>query len=110
MFGIPLNILAMQAILGLALGAVFVLLASGLSMIYGLMDVVNFAHGAYYMLGAYCVYTLGLFMGDFGVRIFLSVIVVALLGMLTEITLLRPLYKRRNPLYPLLLTFGLEDG
>jgi len=108
MFGIPLNILLMQAILGLALGAVFVLLASGLSMIYGLMDVVNFAHGAYYMLGAYAVYTMSLFTGNFGLNIALSVIIVAGLGALTEITVLRPLYKRRNPLYPLLLTFGLS--
>jgi branched-chain amino acid transport system permease protein len=97
----------MQVILGLALGAIFILLASGLSMIYGLMDVVNFAHGAFYMLGAYAIYTLNRFLGNFGLGVAFSVIIVALMGSVVELTLLRPLYKRNNPLYPLLLTFGL---
>ena len=84
------------------------LLASGLSMIYGLMDVVNFAHGAFYMLGSYAMYSLGLFSSHFGINVALSVLAVAAIGALTEMTLLRPLYKRNNPLYPLLLTFGLS--
>ncbi|MGB7912565.1 MAG: branched-chain amino acid ABC transporter permease [Desulfobaccales bacterium] len=107
MFHIPPNILLMQAIIGLALGAVFVLLASGLSMIYGLMDVVNFAHGVFFMLGAYAVYQFNLTLGNFWVGVALAVLAVALLGALTEISLLRPLYKTGNLLYPLLLTFGL---
>lgn len=107
MFEIPLNVLLMQIILGLALGAVFILLASGLSMIYGLMDVVNFAHGVFYMLGAYAVYTINRYIGNFGVSIGFSVILVGIVGIFTEIIFLRPLYKRNNPLYPLLLTFGL---
>jgi branched-chain amino acid transport system permease protein len=108
MFGIPWNILVMQAIIGLALGAVFVLLASGLSMIYGLMDVVNFAHGVYYMLGAFAIYQFNALVGNFWLGLVLSVIFVAAIGALTEVSLLRPLYKRNNPLYPLLLTFGLS--
>lgn len=108
MLGMPPNILIMQAIIGLALGAVFVLLASGLSMIYGLMDVVNFAHGAFYMLGAFAIYQFNLWVGNFWLGMVLAVLFVAALGALTEMSLLRPLYKTGNPLYPLLLTFGLS--
>lgn len=108
MFDIPFNILVMQAVIGLALGAIFILLASGLSMIYGLMDVVNFAHGAFYMLGAFAVYQFNMWFGNFWVGMLLSVLAVAGIGALTEMTLLRPLYKTGNPLYPLLLTFGLS--
>ena len=50
---IPWNVILMQLFFGLALGSIFVLLASGLSIIYGLLDVVNFAHGTFAMLGAY---------------------------------------------------------
>jgi branched-chain amino acid transport system permease protein len=110
MFDIPANVIVMQAIIGLALGAVFVLLASGLSIIYGLMDVVNFAHGVFYMLGAYVVFAVTALVGNFWVGALVAVVVVALLGTLTEVALLRPLYKRNNPLYPLLLTFGLSLG
>lgn len=98
----------MQAIIGLALGAIFILLASGLSMIYGLMDVVNFAHGAFYMLGAFALYQFNMWVGNFWIGMLLSVCFVAILGALTEIGFLRPLYKTENPLYPLLLTFGLS--
>ena len=108
MFEIPLNILVMQAIIGLALGAVFILLASGLSMIYGLMDVVNFAHGVFYMLGAFALFQFNLLIGNFWIGLAVAVPVVAGLGALTEMGLLRPLYKTGNPLYPLLLTFGLS--
>lgn len=61
MSGITLDLLALQMFTGLALGSVFVLLAIGLSLIFGLLTVVNFAHGAFYMLGAYVgVFLLGL--------------------------------------------------
>ena len=53
MGGYPLDLLALQAFTGLALGAVYVLLATGLSLIFGLLGIVNFAHGAFFMLGAY---------------------------------------------------------
>jgi branched-chain amino acid transport system permease protein len=108
MFEIPFNILVMQAIIGLALGAIFILLASGLSMIYGLMDVVNFAHGIFYMLGAYALFQFNMLIGNFWIGLAVAVPVVAGLGALTEMGLLRPLYKTGNPLYPLLLTFGLS--
>lgn len=110
MFEIPLNILIMQAIIGLALGAVFVLLASGLSMIYGLMDVVNFAHGVFYMLGAFALFQFNMWVGNFWIGLLVAVPIVAGIGALTEMGLLRPLYKTGNPLYPLLLTFGLSVG
>lgn len=110
MLDIPLNVLLMQAIIGLALGAVFVLLASGLSIIYGLMDVVNFAHGVFYMLGSYAVFAVATVTGNFWLAAAVSVVAVGALGALTEVTLLRPLHKRNNPLYPLLLTFGISLG
>ena len=56
LFGFPPEIYLMQIIFGLALGAIYILLASGLSIIFGLLDVLNFAHGTFYMLGAYAVF------------------------------------------------------
>jgi branched-chain amino acid transport system permease protein len=97
----------MQLFFGLALGSVYVLLASGLSIIYGLLDVVNFAHGTFAMLGAYAVFLAVTLTGSFAVGIASAVVVVAILGMVTEFVLLKPLYGK-DPLLPLLLTFGLS--
>jgi branched-chain amino acid transport system permease protein len=104
--GLTPDLLALQLFTGLALGAVYVLLAIGMSLIFGMLTVVNFAHGAFYMLGAY----LGLFLlgetGNFWLCLVLAPIGVGLLGMLTEWLLIRRLYGRGID-YPLLLTFGL---
>lgn len=97
----------MHVIIGLAIGAIFILVASGLSMIFGLMDVVNFGHGVFYMLGAYALFQVNMMVGNFWIALVISVPLVAGLGALTEMGLLRPLYKTGNVLYPLLLTFGL---
>jgi len=101
------NLILMQLFFGLALGSVYVLLASGLSIIYGLLDVVNFAHGTFAMLGAYAVFVAVSLSGSFIVGIISAVVIVALLGTAVEILLLKPLYDK-DPLLPLLLTFGLS--
>jgi len=106
-FGYSINILIMQLILGLSLGAIFVLMASGLSIIYSLLDIINFAHGAFYMLGAYGIFIFLNLIDNFYIALILSIILVSILGMVTEIYLLKPLYNR-DSLQPLLLTFGLS--
>ena len=106
MNGITLELFVMQMFTGLALGTVFVLMAVGLSLIFGLLTVVNFAHGAFYMVGAYVgVFLMGL-TGNFWVSLVLVPIVVGTLGLVIERFLVRPLYGRGID-YPLLLTFGL---
>lgn len=106
MANITLELLALQMFTGLALGSVFVLLGIGLSLIFGLLTVVNFAHGAFYMLGAYAgVFLIGL-TGNFWLTIALVPVVVGFIGLAVERFLVRPLYGRGID-YPLLLTFGL---
>lgn len=101
-----LNLFLLQLFTGVALGSVFVLLAVGLSLIFGLLTVVNFAHGAFYMLGAYVgVFILGL-TGNFWLALVVVPFVVGAMGLLVERFLVRPLYGRGID-YPLLLTFGL---
>lgn len=99
------EIIMMQIIFGLALGSIYVLMASGLSIIFGLLDVVNFAHGTFYMLGAYAVFLVIALTGNFWISVASAMVIVALIGGLTEYFLLKPLYGK-DPLYPLLLTFG----
>jgi len=101
------NVILMQLFFGLALGSIFVLLASGLSTIYGLLDVVNFAHGAFAMLGAYVVFLAVSLSGSFAIGIVSAIVIVAIIGMMVEFFLLKPLYGK-DPLLPLLLTFGLS--
>jgi branched-chain amino acid transport system permease protein len=106
MDGITPQLVALQLFTGLALGAVYVLLAVGLSLIFGMLTVVNFAHGAFFMVGAYAGYALYQVVPNFWLCLVLVPIVVAALGMAIERTLIRPLYGRGID-YPLLLTFGL---
>ncbi len=83
-----------QIFTGLVLGMIFVLLAIGLSLIFGLMTVVNFAHGALYMLGAYCtVFLLG-FTRNFWVALVVAPLMVGTFGLLVERFLIRRLYGR----------------
>jgi branched-chain amino acid transport system permease protein len=106
MAGLTFDLLAMQLFTGLALGAIYVLFAIGLSLIFGMLMVVNFAHGAFFMVGAY----VGLFVlmlgGDFWVALVVVPLAVGLIGLVVERFLVRPLYGRGID-YPLLLTFGL---
>ena len=101
------QLLALQLVTGIALGALYALLAIGLSLIFGMLTVVNFAHGAFYMVGAFLgVYFLSL-TGNFWLSLVLTPLAVGALGLLTERFLVRPLYGRGID-YPLLLTFGLS--
>ena len=107
MFDISASALAAQVFTGLVLGGIFVLLAIGLSLIFGLMTVVNFAHGSLYMLGAYFgVFLLGL-TKNFWVSLVAAPLMVFVLGLVIERVLVRPLYGRSID-DPLLLTFGLS--
>jgi branched-subunit amino acid ABC-type transport system permease component len=95
-----------QALNGLAYGALLFLLSVGLTLIFGMLDVVNLAHGSFYTLGAYAgIAALGL-TGNFWIAAVAAPVIVGLVGALVERGLLRPLY-RRGPLDQVLLTFGL---
>lgn len=106
-FDIPLQLWTLQIFTGLALGSVLVLLAVGLSLIFGMLAVVNFAHGAFYMVGAYAgVFVFGL-TGNFWLGLVAVPLIVGTIGLAVERVLIRPLYGRGID-YPLLLTFGLS--
>ena len=106
-FGIPLQAFLGQLMLGLVNGAFYAMLSLGLAVIFGLLGIVNFAHGALYMLGAFAAWImLDLFGINYWAALFLAPLLVGLLGVLIERLFLRHLYKL-DPLYGLLLTFGL---
>ncbi len=107
LFGIPIQVILGQLLLGLLNGGFYALLSLGLAVIFGLLGVVNFAHGAFYMLGAYATWMLLDFLGlNYWAALVLSPLLVGILGVLLERLFLKHLYKV-NPLYGLLLTFGL---
>ncbi|QRE74956.1 branched-chain amino acid ABC transporter permease [Methylobacterium aquaticum] len=105
--GFPLDLLALQLVTGVALGAIYVLVGIGLSLIFGLMNVVNFAHGAFFMAGAYVGVFLYGYTGNFWVSLVAAPLAMGLLGLVVERVLVRPLYGRGID-DPLLLTFGLS--
>jgi branched-chain amino acid transport system permease protein len=92
--------------IGLSLGVIYVLMASGLSIIFGLLRVVNFAHGTFYMLGAYSFFYILSFSGHYWVALILAPVAMGIVGMLVEVITLRPLYGT-NEMNPFLLTLGL---
>jgi branched-chain amino acid transport system permease protein len=98
--------LALQVFNGLVNGSFYAVLSLGLAIVFGMLRVVNFAHGAFYMLGAFGAYLLLQAGIGFWPALVLAPIAVALLGMLLERTLIRRLYVL-DPLYNFLLTFGL---
>ncbi|HEV8312752.1 MAG TPA: branched-chain amino acid ABC transporter permease [Burkholderiaceae bacterium] len=107
LFGIPLPALLGQLMLGLVNGSFYAMLSLGLAVIFGLLGIVNFAHGALYMIGAYVAwYSLERFGINYWFALVLAPLVVGALGVVIERTLLKHLYKL-DPLYGLLLTFGL---
>ena len=93
---ISLDFLLLQAFIGLSLGAIYAMMASGLSLIFGLMRVVNFAHGSFYMLGAYTIVYLISLIGNFWVCLIAAPIIIGLVGVMIEITGIRPLTGRRS--------------
>ncbi len=104
---VTLAALAAQLFTGLVLGGILVLLAIGLSLIFGLMTVVNFAHGSLYMLGAYVGFFVLGYTKSFWAALVIAPLVVGIFGLVIERLLIRPLYGR-GPDDPLLLTFGLS--
>ena len=88
------SVLAAQVFTGLVLGMIFVLLAIGLSLIFGLMTVVNFSHGAFYMLGAYFGFFLLVYTKNFWLALVVAPILVGVFGLIVERVLIRPLYGR----------------
>jgi branched-chain amino acid transport system permease protein len=106
-FGIPLQAFLGQLLLGLVNGSFYAMLSLGLAVIFGLLGIVNFAHGALYMIGAYVAWIgLEVFGINYWLALIVSPLVVGALGALIERTLLKHLYTL-DPLYGLLLTFGL---
>src|SRR5215207_5086839 len=107
-FGIPLQAFMGQLMLGLVNGAFYAMLSLGLAVIFGLLGIVNFAHGALYMLGAFAAWIM---MDQLGLNywwaLVLAPLTVGILGMVIERLFLKHLYKL-DPLYGLLLTFGLS--
>src|ERR1700719_2246289 len=97
---------------GLIIGAFYVLMALGLSLILNLSNVINFAHGGFLVIGGYIAYTITPYIGFWG-ALLLAPPLTAVIGLAVERVLIRPLYGR-DPLYSLLLTFGMafiiEDG
>ena len=106
-FGIPLQAFLGQLLLGLVNGAFYAMLSLGLAVIFGLLDIVNFAHGALYMVGAFAAWIM---LDKWGINYWAALILAPLLvgvfGVVCERLFLRKLYGL-DPLYGLLLTFGL---
>ena len=106
-FGIPIQAFMGQLLLGLVNGSFYAMLSLGLAVIFGLLGIVNFAHGALYMIGAYVAWLGAEYAGiGFWWSLLLAPLVVGALGVVIERTLLKQLYKI-DPIYGLLLTFGL---
>ena len=106
-FGIPLQAFMGQLMLGLVNGAFYAMLSLGLAVIFGLLGIVNFAHGALYMLGAFAAWImLDRFGMNYWFALVLAPLTVGILGVVIERLFLKHLYKL-DPLYGLLLTFGL---
>ncbi|OYX71627.1 MAG: branched-chain amino acid ABC transporter permease [Rhizobiales bacterium 32-66-11] len=101
-----LELILMQLFSGVALGAVLIMAALGLTIIFGMLGIVNFAHGALFMVGAYAGVWVAEQTGNFWWALLLAPLAVGAFGMLIERFLIRPLYKRSVD-DPLLLTFGL---
>ncbi len=106
-FGIPPQALFGQLLIGLINGSFYALLSLGLAVIFGLLNIINFTHGAQYMMGAFCAWFLlnKLGLGYWWALVFVPIMVGAF-GILIERTMLKRLYKLDH-LYGLLLTFGL---
>src|ERR1700735_4404066 len=105
--GISAPLLFSQLLLGLISGAFYALLSLGLAVIFGMLNIINFTHGAQYMMGAFAAYLL---LQNFGINYWAALVIAPLLvgitGVLIERLFLQHL-RKLDPLYGLLLTFGL---
>ena len=106
-FGVPLQAMLSQLLLGLVNGSFYAMLSLGLAVIFGLLNVINFAHGAMYMMGAFLAWMGLTYLGwNYWVMLAVAPLIVGLFGIVIEKTMLRWLYKLDH-LYGLLLTFGI---
>ncbi|MGH8112880.1 MAG: branched-chain amino acid ABC transporter permease [Rhodanobacteraceae bacterium] len=113
-----MSTIVLLALTGVGLGALYFLVASGLSLIFGLMRVLNFAHGAFLLLGAYCGWLLGdhlvqastgtVSVPQFAAMLLVALVAGAVIGALTELVLIRPLYRRG--IAQVLVTVGMALG
>jgi branched-chain amino acid transport system permease protein len=107
LFGVPTQALFGQLLIGLINGSFYALLSLGLAVIFGLLNIINFAHGAQYMMGAFCAWFLLNKLGlNYWWALVIAPVVVGATGMVIERLMLARLY-RLDHLYGLLLTFGL---
>src|SRR6202045_4133977 len=104
---IPYDQILIQTLNGIVAGMILALVASGLTLIFGIMDVVNFAHGELFMLGAYVGVIILAATGDFWIALAAATLLIALLGAVIYLTTLRPLLGR-DPLTTILATFGVS--
>src|SRR5438874_6984840 len=104
---IPFDQLLIQTVNGIVNGMILALVASGLTLIFGIMDVVNFAHGELYMLGAYVGTTTLAVTGSFWLALVGAAVAIFWLGVAVQIVALRPLLGR-DPLTTILATFGVS--
>jgi branched-chain amino acid transport system permease protein len=104
---IPLDLIIIQTVNGIVTGMILALIASGLTLIFGIMDVVNFAHGELFMLGAYVGVIVVAATGSFWLGLVGSALILAIIGAMMQILTLRPLIGR-DPLNTILATFGIS--
>ena len=104
---IPFDLIVIQTVNGIVAGMILALIASGLTLIFGIMDVVNFAHGELFMLGAYMGVIVIAATGNFWLGLVASALIVAIIGAAIQIVTLRPLIGR-DPLNTILATFGIS--
>ena len=102
----PIELIIAQAFNGLVLGMIYVLLAMGLSIVWGMMDIINFSHGLFFSLGAYLAYTVASVTNSFWVCLLLVPLLTAFIGMILERSFLRHLYGE-SILYQILMTYGI---
>ncbi|HEV3175732.1 MAG TPA: branched-chain amino acid ABC transporter permease [Stellaceae bacterium] len=104
---IPIDLILIQTVNGIVTGMILALVASGLTLIFGIMDVVNFAHGELFMLGAYFGVIVLTATGSFWIALVVATLLVALIGAALQVVTLRPLIGR-DPLTTILTTFGIS--
>jgi branched-chain amino acid transport system permease protein len=104
---IPIDLLIIQTVNGIITGMILALVTSGLTLIFGIMDVVNFAHGELFMLGAYMGVLAFAFTGNFWLALVLAALIMGVFGAVLQIATLRPLVGR-DPLNTILVTFGIS--
>src|SRR6202050_4709509 len=104
---IPVDLIIIQTVNGIVTGLILALVASGLTLIFGILDVVNFAHGELFMLGAYVGVLIVAATGNFWLGLVGAALIVAVIGAALQIVTLRPLIGR-DPLNTILATFGIS--